>query len=99
MQEFTAEFKAIQKVLSKCWGKRASENNELSKLIEARKKIFGDIALGLSDEKEGDINKKIRELEGDIVDIDVTTSELERRQTLLKKSGSHIQEKVEIRED
>jgi len=91
MQEFTEEFKAIQKALSNCWSEKSAKGNALLELVKARKKMFADIALGLcSAGKKGTTNKKIRELEEDINDIDIAVGELELRQTLLKKQGSHM---------
>ncbi|GAI36471.1 unnamed protein product [marine sediment metagenome] len=97
MQEFTEEYKAIQKGLHKCWNERASKNDELTRLQASRKKVFGDIYLGLvSPSKKKIINSEIRQLEADISDADIGASELELRQTLMKRSGSHMQEKVEV---
>jgi len=100
MQEFTKEFKAIKNALDKCWSERASKGNELLRLQEARKKIFGDIYLGkVSSEKKEILNKKIRQLKEGIEDLDIAVEELELRQTLMKRSGGYIQEKVEVKED
>lgn len=91
MQEFTEEFKAIRKALSNCWGEKSAKGNALLELVKARKKMFADIVLGLCSAKEKRImNKKIRGLEEDISDIDIAVEELELRQTLLKKQGSHM---------
>ncbi len=96
MQEFTEEYKKIKDGLDRCWGERASKNGELNRLQEERKKVFGDIYLGLvSTSKKKILNSKIRQLEEDISSADIAISELELRQTLLKRSGVHIQEKVE----
>ncbi|MBA7512700.1 hypothetical protein ES705_04708 [subsurface metagenome] len=96
MQEFTAEYKKIQEGLHRCWNERASKNDELNRLQEERKKVFGDIYLGLvSTSKKKILNSKIRQLKQDIEDLDIAVVELELRQTLLKRSGVHIQEKVE----
>ena len=93
MQEFTEEYKKIKDGLDKCWGERASKGDELNRLKEESKKVFGDIALGqVSSEKKEIFNNKIRQLEGDIKDLDIMVEELELRQTLLKRSGSHIRE-------
>ena len=96
MQEFTEEYKKIQEGLHRCWNERASKGDELTKLKAARKKIFGDIYLGLvSPSKKKILNSEIRQVEEDISSADIAVSELELRQTLLKRSGVHIQEKVE----
>jgi len=96
MQEFTEEYKAIQEGLHKCWNERASKGDELNRLKEARKKIFGDIYLGkVSSSKKEILNKKIRQLKEDIEDLDIAVEELELRHTRLKRSGGHIREKVE----
>ncbi len=93
MQEFTEEYKKIKDGLDKCWGERASKKDRLLRLQEARKKTFGDIALGLvpTSEKKN-INDEIRQLEEDIEDLDIAIGELELKQMLLKRSGVHIQE-------
>lgn len=99
MQEFTEEYKNIKDALDKCWGERASKKDELNRLEESRKKVFGDIALGkVSPSKKKIINSEIRQLEEDISSADIAISELELRQTLLKRSGVHIQEKGEVAE-
>jgi len=91
MQEFTEEYKAIRKALSNCWAEKSAKGNALLELVKARKKMFADIVLGLCNAKEKRItNKKIRELEEDISDIDIAVGELELRQTLLKRSGGHM---------
>ncbi|MBA7571249.1 hypothetical protein ES708_13008 [subsurface metagenome] len=91
MQEFTEEFKAIQKALSNCWAEKSAKGNELLRLQETRKKMFADIVLGLCSAKEKrTTNKKIRELEEDISDIDIAVKELELRHALLKKEGRHM---------
>jgi len=91
MQEFTEEYKAIQKALSNCWAEKSAKGNELLRLQEARKKIFADIVLGkASSSKKKGLNKKINQLKEDIEDLDIAVEELELRQTLLKKSGGHM---------
>lgn len=91
MQEFTEEFKAIQKALSNCWAEKSAKGNALLELVKTRKKMFADIVLGLcgAGGKKA-INKKIRGLEEDISDIDIAVEELELRHTLIKKEGRHI---------
>jgi len=97
MQEFTEEYKAIQKGLHRCWNERASKGDELTKLKEARKKVFGDIYLNkVSPSKKKIINSEIRQLEEDISNADIAVSELELRHTILKKTGGYMQEKVEV---
>ncbi len=97
MQEFTEEYKKIKDGLDRCWGERASKNDELNRLQEKRKKVFGDIYLGLvSTSKKKILNSKIRQLEEDISSADIAVSELELRHMLLKRSGVHIQE---VKED
>jgi len=97
MQEFTEEYKKIQKGLHLCWGERASKNDELTRLKETRRKTFGDIALGLvSPSKKEILNKKIKELEEDIFNADIAVSELELREVRIKMTGGHMQEKVEV---
>jgi len=97
MQEFTEEYKKIKDALDKCWGERASKKDELNRLEEGRKKIFGDIALGkVSSSKKKILNLKIRELEGGIGDLNIAITELELRQTLIKRQGVHVQE---VKED
>jgi len=97
MQEFTEEYKKIKDGLDKCWGERASKNGELNKLKEVRKKVFGDIYLDkVSPSKKKIINSEIRQLEEDISNADIAVTELELRQTLMKRSGVHIQEKTEV---
>jgi len=96
MQEFTEEYKKIKDGLDRCWGERASKNDELTRLKETRKKVFGDIYLGkVSSSKKKIINSEIRQLKEDICNADIAVTELELRQTLLKRQGGHIQEKVE----
>ena len=96
MQEFTAEYKKIKDGLDKCWNERASKNDELNRLQEERKKVFGDIYLGLAPpSKKKILNSKIMQLKQDIEDSGIAISELELRQTLMKRSGVYIQEKVE----
>ncbi len=97
VQEFTEEFKAIKNALDKCWGEQASKKDELSRLQEERKKIFCDIALGLAPPSKKKIfNSKIIQLKQDIEDSGIAIIELELRQTLMKRSGVHIQE---VKED
>ena len=97
MQEFTAEYKKIKDALDKCWGERSSKNGELLRLQETRKKVFTDIAMGqVSSSKKKILNSEIRQLEEDVSDLDIMIEELQLKQTLLKRSGSHIQEKVEV---
>ncbi|MBA7544408.1 hypothetical protein ES705_36764 [subsurface metagenome] len=97
MQEFTEEYKKIKDGLNRCWGERASKNDELNRLQKERKKVFGDIYLGLvSTSKKKIINSEIRQLKEDIEDLDIAVSELELRHTRLKRSGGHIQE---VKED
>jgi len=96
MQEFTEEYKKIKDGLDKCWGERASKGDELNRLKEERKKVFGDIYLGLvSLSKKKILNLKIRQLKEDIEDLDIAVEELELRHTRLKRQGGHMQEKVE----
>ena len=91
MQEFTEEYKALRKALSNCWAEKSAKGNALLRLVKARKKMFADIVLGLCSAKEKrTTNKKIRELEEDISDIDIAVEELELRHTLLKKEGRHM---------
>ena len=91
MQEFTEEYKALQKALSNCWAEKSSKGNALLELVKTRKKMFADIVLGLENAKEKRIIiKKIRELEEDISNIDIAVLELELRHTLLKKEGRHM---------
>lgn len=93
MQEFTEEFKAIKNALDKCWGEQASKKDAKNRLVEERKKVFGDIAMGkVSSEKKEIFNNKIRQLEGDIKDLVIMVEELELRHTRLKRTGGHIQE-------
>ena len=97
MQEFTEEYKKIKNGLDKCWGEQASKNDELNRLELGRKKVFGDIAMGqVSTSKKEILNKKIRELKEDIEDLDIAIEELQSRQTLMKRQGVHMQEKVEV---
>lgn len=100
MQEFTEEYREIKNALDRCWGERASKKDGLSKLQEVRKKVFADIYLGkVSPSKKKIINSEIRQLEEDISNADITITELELRQTLIKRQGGHMQEKVEVKED
>ncbi len=97
MQEFTEKFKKIKNGLDKCWGEQASKKDELNRLEVGRKKVFGDIAMGqVSTSKKEILNKKIRELKEDIEDLDIAIEELQSRQTLMKRQGVHMQEKVEV---
>jgi len=97
VQEFTKEYKAIQKGLSNCWSERATKGDALDRLIEGRKKIFADIAVGkVSTSKKKIINSEIRQLKEDIEGLDIAAEELELRQILIKRQGAHIQE---IKED
>lgn len=97
MQEFTEKYKKIKDGLDKCWGEKSRKGNELLKLQEARKKTFADIYLGkVSPSKKKIINSEIRQLEEDIEDLDIAVTELELRQTLIKRQGGHIQE---VKED
>lgn len=97
MQVFTKEWKAIQKAIDKCRGERAEKGNELLKLKEGRKKIFVDIALGkISSSKKEISNKRIRELEEDISDLDIMIEELKIKETVLKKTGSDVEELKEM---
>lgn len=96
MQEFTEEFKAIKDTLDKCWGERGSKKDRLNSLQKTRKKLFTDIALGLtSTGGKKNINNEIRQLEEDVSDLDIMIEGLQLKQTLLKRSGSYMQEKVE----
>ncbi|GAI85785.1 unnamed protein product [marine sediment metagenome] len=97
MQEFTKEWKAIQKALSNCWSEKSAKGDALPGLEKARRKIFADIAVGkVSPSKKKIINSEIRQLKQDIEDIDIAVEELELRQTLIKRQGAHIQE---VKED
>lgn len=98
MQEFTENYREIQNALHKCWNGRASKGDEKNRLIEARKKVFGDIALGkVTSSKKEIFNDKIRRLEEDIKDLAIMVEELELRHTLLKRSGGHMQEVKEAK--
>lgn len=91
MQEFTKEFKAIKDALNKCRSERSSKGDALDRLIETRKKVFGDIALGkVSSSEKRIVNKKIEQLRKDIEDLDITVEELELRQSLIKRDGRHM---------
>ncbi len=93
VQEFTAEYKKIKNALDKCWNEMSVKKDEKNRLQEARKKVFADIYLGkVSSSKKEIFNKKIRQLEEDISSADIAIEELKLKQTLLKRSGSHIQE-------
>lgn len=97
MQEFTEEFKKIKDTLDRCWGERGSKKDGLNRLIETRKKLFTDIALGLEPtSKKKVINDEIRQLKEDVSDLDIMIEELQLKQTLMKRSGSHIQEVAEV---
>ncbi|MBA7574994.1 hypothetical protein ES708_16810 [subsurface metagenome] len=96
MQEFTKEWKAIQKGLSNCWSEKSAKGNALLELAKTRKKLFADIAIGkVSPSKKKIINSEIRQLEEDIEGLDIAVEELELRQALIKRQGAHIQEKKE----
>lgn len=98
VQEFTEEFKALRLAVSKCLYNKANIGNELIKLQGKRQKVFGDIYLGLvSPSKKKIINSEIRQLEEDINNADIAVTELELRQTLLKRSGGHIREVEEAK--
>jgi hypothetical protein len=97
MQEFTEEYKKIKDALDKCWGERGSKKDGLNRLIETRKKVFVNIALNIEPtSKKKEINNEIRQLEEDVSDLDIMIEEFQLKQTLLKRSGSYIREKVKV---
>ncbi|MBA7565251.1 hypothetical protein ES708_06927 [subsurface metagenome] len=98
MQEFTEEYKKIKNALDRCWNEQASKKDELLRLEAGRQKMFGDVALDLvSTSKKKILNSEIRQLKEDIEDLAIAINELELRHTRLKRSGSHMQEKVEVK--
>jgi len=69
--------------------KRGSEiQRDLRNATEQQQKLFGDIALGLGDPGEkAKVNQKIKELEEEREDLDITIKELEIRETRLDRGG------------
>jgi len=93
MQEFTKEYKKIQKSINTLGTERGKKNNFLSKLSEERKALLADIALGLVDTGERiRISEQVKQYEQDIQDIDIALEELNNRAYKLKKMGSHVVE-------
>jgi hypothetical protein len=61
---------------------------DLLNATEQRQKLFGDVALGLGDpEEKAKINQRIRELEGELEDLDITIRELQERKARLDRGG------------
>lgn len=82
------ELKEIREKLRELEDKRGVNQRDLVNIRAKRKKLYGDIALGLGDPGEKPkINQEIKQLEQEREDLDITIKELEVRETRLDKGG------------
>lgn len=87
-KDFERDLKDIREKLKELREKQRSNQGKLITATEQRKKLYGDVALGLAGPGEkARINQEIRELEGEREDLDITIRELEERETRLDRGG------------
>ena len=87
-EKFRRELKEIREKLRELHERGALNQRDLLTATKQRQKLFGDVALGLSDpEDKAKINQEIKQLEEERKDLDITIKELEERETRLDRGG------------
>lgn len=87
-EDFKRELKEIGEKLRELNKRESEVQRDLRTATEQRQKLYGDVALGLRGPGEkARINERIRELEGELEDLDITIKELEERGTRLDRGG------------
>lgn len=81
------ELKEIKQALGPLEERQRKVSNELRRLLDKKKKLFGDVVLGLADAKEkAKVKQEIKSREDELEDLNLTVQELTIRKGGLERT-------------